>query len=158
MKAFAAALAALVLVGCATNDIAPAPTVVRTRAPVKYEETVNTFFDITIADPQPNRRLVFGAPEPSPCLLSGGGSHLGWMVPVIYGSTQPPPAARAASAASPASPGSRRPATAGTSAAAAAAATPPVLFERVQIEGIQYFFWFNNETINAVTRRRDGCP
>ncbi|TMH10726.1 MAG: hypothetical protein E6H58_20345 [Betaproteobacteria bacterium] len=154
--ATAIAIASVVLAGCATRDTAPAATVVRARAPIKYEETVNTFFDITIADAQPNRRLVFGAPEPSPCLLSGGGNHLGWMVPVIYGTSPPAGAAKAASAPAP---GLRRPALAGTTSTATASGTPPLVsLERVQIEGIQYFFWFNNETINAVTRRRDGCP
>lgn len=36
--------------------------------------------------------------------------------------------------------------------------TQPLTFKEIQITGNRYFFWFNNETISAVTRRMDLCP
>ena len=66
MKRFArdiafATFAGLVLSGCATR---PAPqtdvATVRGPAPVKYETTVNNYFDLTMPAPSSTRRLAIG--------------------------------------------------------------------------------------------------
>jgi len=39
------------------------------------------------------------------------------------------------------------------------AETNPVALENVSVTGkTRYFFWFDRETINAVTKRMDICP
>jgi hypothetical protein len=83
-----AALAACVSVGCATR---PAPEtqqaqVVRTRAPLNYEQAITNFYDLTIAGPQKGRELQFGQPEPGNCSMASRNTsgHLGWVVPVQY--------------------------------------------------------------------------
>ncbi|MBA3598543.1 MAG: hypothetical protein H0W40_14375 [Methylibium sp.] len=82
-----AVVAACLTVGCATRP-APEPTaqVVRTRAPINYEQTITNFYDLTIAGPQKGRELEFGAPERGTCSMSSRNQsgHLGWVVPVQY--------------------------------------------------------------------------
>ena len=83
-----AVAAACLSVGCATRP-APepqAPQVVRTRAPVNYEQSITNFYDLTIAGPQKGRELQFGAPERGHCPMSSRNQsgHLGWVVPVQY--------------------------------------------------------------------------
>lgn len=157
MKTIAAALAACVAAGCATQQRTDSVTVVRTRPPVNYQSTVTDYFDITMPGPQHTRKLAFGAPESSGCALHGsGGRHQGWMVPVIY-DTSPgasTPAKASASGTSAAKPTATRTATARTGADGSATAT----LDEVKISGKGYFFWFSNDTIAAVTRRPEGCP
>lgn len=75
-------------VGCATRpDPEPQQAkVVRTRAPVNYEQAITNFYDLTIAGPQKGRELQFGAPERGNCSMSSRNQsgHLGWVVPVQY--------------------------------------------------------------------------
>jgi hypothetical protein len=81
----AIALAAVVIAGCAGTAPPPEPTVVRSRAPVNYENAITNIFDLTIRGPQPNRVLTIGKPEPGGCPLGGQiTSALGWVVPVQY--------------------------------------------------------------------------
>jgi len=174
------ALAGLLVTGCATRS-APSstPVAVRAHAPVKYEATVNSYFDF-VAPPVPGpRKLAFGTPEASPCAIyGGGGRHASWVVPVIY-DTSPPmtptPAQPVASvpakaavdknvkpvadkngkvAAKPAAPVVK------TSTSGTAPAPNPgvVSLNEVSITGIRYFFWFSSETLSAVTRQADLCP
>lgn len=172
MKTIAAALAACIAAGCATQERTEAVTVVRTRAPANYQDTVSSYFDLTMPGPQHNRKIAFGSPEASDCAIRGsGGYHKGWMVPVIY-DTSPPPAATSSAKTSSAGTAVARgataakaatPATTTTSSAAATptASTDTVLpnatLREVQISGKGYFFWFSNDTIAAVSRRAD-CP
>ena len=181
-----AAVAAAVLAGCASAPVAEAPTIVRSAAPVNYESAVTNYFDFMVRGPQSNRSLSIGAPEPSDCVMrGGGGAYAGWVVPVIY-STSADPAhskgaansashaeATAKTAHSAARPTAKS-ATKGTARAthgrtahaaeAAQAADPPALttptasLGEVSITGKSYFFWFSRETINAVTERLGPCP
>jgi hypothetical protein len=150
MKTLAAALAACVVAGCATQQASNTVSVVRTRPPAHYEATVSDYFDIMGAPAQ--RRLAFGSPETSDCALHGsGGRHQGWMVPVIYDTT---PTAAA---------GSGKTSGSGTAAAKPAATTvkngtASATLQEVKISGKGYFFWFSADTIAAVTRRPEGCP
>lgn len=81
----APAVAAALVAGCVSTPVPEAPTVVRARAPVNYENTITNFFDLTIKGPQPNRVLSIGKPEPGGCPLGGQiTSALGWVVPVQY--------------------------------------------------------------------------
>jgi hypothetical protein len=153
MRKIAAAVAACVAAGCATQQRNDAPTVVRTRPPANYQDTVTNYFDVMVRGTQANRKLAFGSPEASDCAMRGSaGHHKGWMVPVIYDTS---PVASTS--------GSR------TSGSGTAAAQKPVAatvnngiasatLDEVKISGKGYFFWFNNETISAVTRRADNCP
>ncbi|WP_280154460.1 hypothetical protein [Piscinibacter sp. XHJ-5] len=174
MKTIAAALAACIAAGCATQQRSEPVTVVRTRPPANVQETVSSYFDLTMAGPQHNRKLAIGSPEASDCALRGsGGYHKGWMVPVIY-DTSPPPAASAAPArTSAAGTGSAKGSSAKGAATRAVApavttSTAPTVtgddgittatLREVQISGKGYFFWFSNDTIAGVSRRADGCP
>ena len=72
--------------GCATGP-APEPvsTVVRTRAPVNYQQSISTFFDVTMPAPQKNREINIGKPQPGGCPMGGyASSERGWVVPVVY--------------------------------------------------------------------------
>jgi hypothetical protein len=169
------ALAGLTVAGCATrSDIGTAPVVVRSNAPVKYEATVNSYFDFT-APPAPGpRKLAFGTPEASPCAIyGGGGKHASWVVPVIYDTSPPigvptvagaPPVKGAtdkngkAGAAKAAAAPALKTSTSGTAAAAAASKAGAIPLNEVSITGIRYFFWFSSETLSAVTRQADLCP
>lgn len=170
------AAAALGLTACATQpDTGREPVVVRAKAPVKYEATVNSYFDFT-APPAPGpRKLSFGAPEASPCAIFGpGGRHASWVVPVIYDTSPPlvPTVASAATAAKPAVDKNGKPVAAKTPVKTAAASPPAkatgtaspsggtaaVPLNEVSITGIRYFFWFSSETLSAVTRQADICP
>jgi hypothetical protein len=174
MKTIAAALAACVAAGCATQQRSEPVTVVRTRPPTNVQETVSSYFDLTMPGPQHNRKLAIGTPEASDCAMRGsGGYHKGWMVPVIYDTSPPPSSSAAASRTSSAgTAGSRGAAAKG---AAAKTAAPPVVtstapavtgddgittatLREVQISGKGYFFWFSNDTIAAVSRKADSCP
>ena len=79
-------LAAALVAGCASTPAPEAtPSVVRSRAPANYENTVTNFFDLTIRGPQPNRVLTIGKPEPGGCPIGGRvTSERGWVVPVQY--------------------------------------------------------------------------
>jgi hypothetical protein len=144
MLRLAAVLAAVtVLAACATSRPTEGPPA-HSRAPMNYESTISSYFDLTGAPA--HRRLAFGTPEASPCvLLGGGGRHLGWVVPVIYDTTlaanQPAPNT-AAARASP-----TRLNAGGT-----------VSMDEVSITGTRYFFWFSSDTLSGVTRRGDLCP
>lgn len=84
MRVATALVAAALAAGCASAP-PPEPTVVRSRAPVNYENTITNFFDLTIRGPQPNRVLTIGKPEPGGCPVGGQvTSALGWVVPVQY--------------------------------------------------------------------------
>ncbi len=153
MKTLAAALAACLAAGCATQQRNDSVTVVRTRAPANYQSTVTDYFDLMVPGPQTNRRLSFGVPETSDCALYGsGGRHQGWVVPVIYD-----PSASTA--------GSGKSSSSGTAAAAAKPVatktvngTQTTTLQEVKVSGKGYFFWFSHDTIAAVTRRADNCP
>ena len=81
----ASALAAALVAGCVSAPVQEAPTIVRTRAPANYENTITNFFDLTIKGPQPNRVLSIGKPEPGGCPVGGHiTSAFGWVVPVQY--------------------------------------------------------------------------
>ncbi len=176
-----------VLAGCSSTPVAPPPTVVRTAPPVNYESSITNYFDFMIAGPQTGRSLTIGAPQPSDCVIrGGGGTYAGWVVPVIYGTStlasashDPAPAAAHEAAPADASPravsgtgrvGTRskiplkgqRSTGAGHAAVASAdppaAATPTASLNEVSITGKSYFFWFSRETINAVTERLGPCP
>jgi len=85
LSALSAVLA--VAAGCASVPQQSTAAVVRGRAPVNYESTISDYFDLAGAPAE--RKLVYGSPETSPCALtSGGGAHLGWVVPVVYDTTQ----------------------------------------------------------------------
>ena len=189
---------ALVVSGCASRQNDPTDGVSRAAAPVKYETTVSTYFDLTSRTPPAQRKISFSPPETTNCrILASSGGHLGWVVPVMYETSAPPPTvapvmpakveppAPVAKAAPPATKGKpakgRQKAAAPMSAAsAAAAAAPPpgatavaaalaspvassdasvATLDNVSVTGkTRYFFWFDRETINAVTKRMDICP
>jgi hypothetical protein len=87
---FACALLSLVTVlfvaGCAlSSGDNRAPVVDRTRPPVDYEKSINTFFDVRIKGSRKNRELSIGKPQPGGCPLGGhSSSERGWVVPVLY--------------------------------------------------------------------------
>lgn len=137
----AVVVAAALLAGCATGPAPQSSTVVRTRAPQNFENTVNNYFDLMVPNAPANRKLVVGTPETSPCVMFG--RHLGWVVPVVFDVQSSTAASRAG-----------RPA----GAAATASGTGPITLEEVSITGSRFFFWFNNDTLGAVTRRADICP
>jgi len=185
----------LVVSGCASRQNDPTDGVSRAAAPVKYETTVTTYFDLTSRTPPAQRKISFSPPETTNCrILASSGGHLGWVVPVMYETSAPPLSAapvvpakteapvQVAKAAPPASKGKpakgRRkgaaPVAATGAVAAPAAATavaaalvspvgssdgPVATLENVSVTGkTRYFFWFDRETINAVTKRMDICP
>lgn len=83
-----AALLLAVLAGCSSTPVAPPPSIVRTAPPVNYESAVTNYFDFMIPGPQTGRSLTIGAPQPSDCVMrGGGGTYAGWVVPVIYGTS-----------------------------------------------------------------------
>ncbi len=172
-----AALASLALAGCASWSSAPpaAPTVARSAAPTRYESTVNNYFDLTMPAQTTPRKLTIGAPEGSPCALHGtGGRHAGWVVPVIYDTTPPTPAATTSAMPQRSMPtakaGNDKTKTAGSSAATAlplksstsgtptASGTPTTALKEVNVQGTRYFFWFSSETLAGVSRQSDACP
>jgi hypothetical protein len=74
--------ASALLAACATSSEPAAPTVVRTRAPVAYEKTVNNYLAFKLR-PQKNTRISVAPPEPGDCPLDGTPSSIrGWVVPV----------------------------------------------------------------------------
>jgi len=81
-----AALVALWLAGCASPGGDPKNAVVdRTRPPVDYEKSINTFFDLRMKGSRKNRELAIGKPEPGGCPLGGHkSSERGWVVPVVF--------------------------------------------------------------------------
>jgi hypothetical protein len=177
MTRLIAVFTALVLAGCASAPPTQS-TAVRTRAPVGVESTVSSYFDLTLPGPQTNRKLAIGAPETSDCPLGGkSGSHLGWVVPVIY-DTSPAPAAPPKTVGTSAAPVAAKnvaktgavkanSAAAAKTAAVAATADPApaaststdaVTLRDVSLSGTRYFFWFSSDTLSAVSRRMDLCP
>jgi outer membrane lipoprotein SlyB len=85
MRIATACAATLLVAGCASTSAPEIPTVVRTRPPVSYENTITNYFDLKIRGPQPNRVLTIGKPEAGGCPLGGQvTSALGWVVPVQY--------------------------------------------------------------------------
>jgi hypothetical protein len=154
MRRLTALGAAVVLTACASGPAPQSTVAARTRAPVNYENTVSSYFDLTIAGPQNGRKLVFGAPESSHCpLLGSGGAHLGWVVPVVYDTT--PPTGGKSGAAATAAPTVK---TSNTVSTGANAPTGNVSLADVSVTGTRYFFWFSSDTLSAVTRRVDLCP
>jgi hypothetical protein len=186
---------ALVVSGCASRQNDPTDGVSRAAAPVKYETTVSTYFDLTSRTPPAQRKISFSPPETTNCrILASSGGHLGWVVPVMYETNAPPPLVapvvpakteapvQVAKAAPPAPKGKpakgRQKAAAPVAAASAAAAPvgatavaaavvspvgssndPVATLDNVSVTGkTRYFFWFDRETINAVTKRMDICP
>ena len=88
MKTVALTVSILVLAGCASNPVAEPPSMVRAAAPINYESAVTNYFDFRVRGPQSNRALTIGTPEPSDCVMrGGGGAYAGWVVPVIYSTT-----------------------------------------------------------------------
>jgi hypothetical protein len=78
------ALACALLAACATSSEPAAPTVVRTRAPVAYEKTINNYLAFRLR-PQKNTRVSVAAPEPGDCPIDGTPSSIrGWVVPVTH--------------------------------------------------------------------------
>lgn len=154
------AVAAVVLTACATRTTAPEKSAqVRTRAPINYQRTVNDYIDLTTMLPA-DRRLTIGAPEMSNCpLFSPGGSHAGWVVPVVHDTTPAPArpmqvstalvAPRGKSAAAPLPP---------KMSASGTASNADVALDEVKVSGTRYFFWFSSETLAGITRRADLCP
>lgn len=147
----AVVVAAALLAGCATGPAPQSNTVVRTRAPQNFENTVTNYFDLMVPNAPPNRKLVVGTPETSPCVLFG--RHLGWVVPVVFDVQSSTAASRAAGAKGSTSNGARP-----AGATTASSGTGPITLEEVSITGTRFFFWFNNDTLGAVTRRADLCP
>lgn len=150
-----AAFSAVLMAGCATGPAPDTAAVVRTRAPVNYENTVASYFDLMVPNAPANRKLVFGTPETSPCVMFG--RHLGWVVPVVFdvqsttsGASPPKPAGPTAGKTGVAA---KPPAN-----ATSTSGTGPISLNEVSITGSRYFFWFNNDTLGAVTRRADLCP
>ena len=79
-----ASLASVLLAACATSSEPAAPTVVRTRAPVAYEKTVNNYLAFKLR-PQKNTRISVAPPEPGDCPIDGTPSSIrGWVVPVTH--------------------------------------------------------------------------
>jgi hypothetical protein len=79
-----APLASALLAACATSTEPAAPTVVRTRAPVAYEKTVNNYLAFKLR-PQKNTRVSVAPPEPGDCPIDGTPSSIrGWVVPVTH--------------------------------------------------------------------------
>lgn len=148
----AVVVAAALLAGCASGPAPQSSTVVRTRAPQNFENTVTNYFDLMVPNAPANRKLVVGTPETSPCVMFG--RHLGWVVPVVFDVQSSTATSRAAGARA-AGPNGGRPAGA---TATAASGTGPITLEEVSITGTRFFFWFNNDTLGAVTRRADVCP
>ena len=200
MRIAATLLAVVVASGCASRQSPPSTAASRSAAPVNYEATVTTYFDLTSSTPPAQRKLLFGAPETTGCgVLGSSRGHLGWVVPVTHETTAPPPSSASAlappAALRAAEPPVQRVKTLATAAkgktkgrpkaavtspaavtrvatpraAAVAAAVAPanpvtpsdtgvVMLDKVSVIGRTYFFWFNKEMINAVTRRMDICP
>ena len=79
----ASILAACLIGGCA----APPPTgqVVRSSAPRNAQGAITSYFDVTVRKRDPNRELVFGAPQRGGCPMgANSGGYVGWVVPVEY--------------------------------------------------------------------------
>lgn len=170
------ALAGLCLTACATRtDPVTQPGVVRSHAPLKYEATVNSYFDFTTPPVPGPRKLSIGAPEASRCAISGsGGRYASWVVPVIYDTSaasqmavaSTPPATKTtgdknskAATKAPAKPAASTTATVKTSTSATPSkSTQAVPMNEVSVTGLRYFFWFSSETLSAVTRQADLCP
>jgi len=103
MMRLTAVCAAVVLTACASGPAPQSSAGVRTGAPVNYEATVASYFDLTVPDPRNERKLVFGPPEASPCAMHGAaGAHLGWVVPVVYDTTPSPARSNVSKAGTPA--------------------------------------------------------
>ena len=147
----AVVVAAALLAGCASGPAPQSSTVVRTRAPQNFENTVTNYFDLMVPNAPASRKLVFGTPETSPCVMFG--RHLGWVVPVVFDVQSSTASSRAAGARTT---GANAGKTSGSSTASSG--TGPITLEEVSITGTRFFFWFNNDTLGAVTRRADLCP
>jgi hypothetical protein len=154
--------AAVMLTACASGPQPQSTVAAHTRAPVNYENTVSSYFDLTIPGPQAGRKLSFGAPESSHCpFLGSGGAHLGWVVPVVYDTTPPASGKSGASASGKAvASATATPAVKTGNAVSISSADPggTVSLADVSVTGTRYFFWFSSDTLSAVTRRVDLCP
>jgi hypothetical protein len=143
MRVAATTFAAVLLAGCATGPAPETSTVVRSRAPAHVQSTITSYFDLTMPNSPPDRKLVFGAAEAADCAItSSGGAHLGWVVPVIYDVT-----GRTGTTQAPA-----------RKATGSGSGSDPIALSDVSISGTRYFFWFSNDTLSAVTRRANECP
>lgn len=81
-RVLSVSLASALLAGCATSTEPAAPAVVRTRAPVAYEKTINNYLAFRLR-PQKNTRVSVAPPEPGDCPIDGTPSSIrGWVVPV----------------------------------------------------------------------------
>ena len=79
------AAAAVLLSACASRGEMPAGIVDRTRPPIDYENTINSYFAFTIRNPPKNRKVAVSAPLPGGCPVGGHpSSERGWVVPVSY--------------------------------------------------------------------------
>lgn len=82
----ASAACCLLAAGCATPPpTEPVNAVVRTRAPVRYESTIENYYAVTGAKPLlANQEREFGPPLPGDCSMASRNEsgHLGWVVPV----------------------------------------------------------------------------
>jgi hypothetical protein len=83
--AVASALGLALLSGCAGvhEEAQVAPPVVR--APVRYVESIVSFFNVTMPRNQRNGQLSVGTPELGGCPVGGRANGArGWVVPVTY--------------------------------------------------------------------------
>ena len=77
--------ACAVLAACATSPEPAAPTVVRTRAPVAYEKTIDNYLAFRLRNPQKNTRISVAPAEPGDCPIDGRPQSIrGWVVPVTH--------------------------------------------------------------------------
>ena len=83
-RALLGLLASALLAACASSPEPATPTVVRTRAPVAYEKTINNYMAFRLR-PQKNTRISVAPPEPGDCPIDGTPSSIrGWVVPVTH--------------------------------------------------------------------------
>jgi len=80
----AAATVAL-LSACSSAGEMQVGVVDRTRPPVDYENTINSYFALKIKNQPKNRKVAVSAPLPGGCPVGGHpSSERGWVVPVSY--------------------------------------------------------------------------
>jgi len=79
------AIACALLAACATSSEPAAPAVVRTRAPVAYEKTIDNYLAFRLRNPAKNTRIHVAPPEPGDCPLDGTPQSIrGWVVQVTH--------------------------------------------------------------------------
>jgi hypothetical protein len=84
-RALALAGCATALAGCISTGEVEQNTVVRTRPPIDYEKTINSYFLLTLRNQPKNRKVDVSKPVPGGCPVGGTpSSERGWVVPVAY--------------------------------------------------------------------------